>query len=317
MAIYWKNFKIEVLPTPPTGYDEASPPPGEEVVTSIPIKTYKHSNWLSDKKKISDKLTEEESHIGEDCQKKYPGEDKKIICCSMQKGMLIWEKNDIVTNIDNAFTLTNPDGKVFQLVSIDYRTISNIASVYKEIKDNLTVDSKTLKAIFGWEQVGCDYIGHNASTTKSFQVTEGISSSKEQALKFSESIGASITATASASADVFFAKVSASVSTKLSTDFSSSQSSSHSVTLSKQTTKTRSWTVGSDTFYQLWQLYVKFATSDGKVLTQKLDEYQLLTYPHPNQVHFIKLPENFEEHPIFQEYEAKMLELRKNAGEEK
>lgn len=283
MTLYWKQFPINVLPAPPTGINEGTPPPAEEKVTSIPIQTYYRKAWLNkDSQACMDYLNDHNVTVAE------------LVSYGFAAMLL--------------FSISTQDGKLTYANSLQFKIVQDYfrehlatfpESLLEGLIKQLKPETLQLDAIFGWEQIGSDYLGAGAETTQEFSVTEGVETSNESTIAFSESIGASVTATAGVPG---FGEVSAT----LSTEFSASQSTTHSITVSKETSKTRSWTVSENHFYQLWQLYVKFVASDGNMIRQNLNMYQMLTYPSVSQGTFCQLPEGFSGEPTLENLAAHM-----------
>lgn len=286
MSIYWKNFEIDLLPTPPTGYNQGSQPPGEELVTSTSIKTYTYAAWQSDTLSFSMEINSALPSI--------------LNTHDLTIDILVYILGSIMEEFNNLFKFTTSNGNQVAMSTINFDLVSQTLKSHfyygigsyrvdfvlpESLIDCFHFNTVTVKAIFGWDQIYSDNV-QKAQTTFGKQVTEGVTTTDSETKEFTESIGI----TQHYEANLLFLKA----STELSLSFSAKQSYSHSITLSKAVTKTRQWTIGENTFYQLWQLYVKFANDDGKFIRQNLDRYQLLTYPHETNSMVMQLPEGFE-----------------------
>ena len=71
----------------------------------------------------------------------------------------------------------------------------------------------------------------------------------------------------------------AEVSTTLSYDFTQQSSHTHGISLTKEKTVTETFTFKADTYVQVWQLLMTIEDDAGNAITQRVDNYQTLTYP--------------------------------------
>jgi len=198
----------------------------------------------------------------------------------------LWGMLHAIDKVEKAFVTEDPNRNRVELDAINASAISSLLKD-PDVKDYFTFnfDNKQLQATFGWKQIASDNV-QGGSTEFSFEVTEGLTTTDQKTKEFGQSIGISVTAEVGAS----YAGIEAKLSTTLSTEFSAHQSTSHSISVNKATKRTRNWKVEKNTFYQLWQLYVIFASSDGHSIKQNLNRYQLLTYPHENQSESMEIP---------------------------
>lgn len=284
--VVWSNFVITVLPEPPTGINEGTLPPDPELVESIPISTYYYDTWKSSDTDLT-LVAVEQASISYCSSFPDPISVESCLLGNVTASLAL------TGEIDEAFTMTTPEGEEVIAKSLPYHVVeesiaNTLAGLPTEVSDafcsSLHPVEYSLEAIFGWEQISSQYI-QGGSTELEISVTEGTTSTDQECYSFAESIGASVTAG--------FDGLFASLSSTLSGEFSASQEITHSISVTQEKTVTYKWQIPADHFYQLWQLHVRFVSSDGTFIRQNINIYQLLTYPHEGAEQVLRLPHDF------------------------
>ena len=122
-----------------------------------------------------------------------------------------------------------------------------------------------------WEQIYANHI-QNADSEHQVQVKTGVTNSQSETKSFSTHIGMSTTASAGVEGL-------ASVSTTLSFDFTQQSSYTHGISLTKEQTVTETFSFKANTYVQVWQLLMTIEDEAGNAITQRVPNYQTLTYP--------------------------------------